>query len=759
MHQLFPAPRRRLDSNVLLLSAALCLPVFASAQTAAPQVSSDATNLYYKIPYSGTPSWVRVYLDTDSNAATGYRFGSIGASYLIENGKLFRYTGSGGTNWSWALVKSVSYSLGSGSASLTVARSDLGSPTGINLITQTDPPTQTSATITQTLSAAAPQATSDATNVYYKIPYSGTPSWVRVYLDTDRNAATGYSVAGIGAAYLVENGTLYRYTGSGGSNWGWSAVKQVGYSVGNGVANVTIARSDLGSPSGINLITQTDPPTQTSATIAQTLASGTTSSTSSTTSPTGSTSTTSPSTTTTSPSTSTSTTSPSTSTTSPTTSTTTPTTSLPAPTSVSYTASTATIANPERGFYHPLDCSSAALNQSTLQGYRTSQNDTLVHCYFNLSGYVSSAIGQSALDMFQNNMNIIRNAGLKTVLRFTYNMSDNAVDPTQTQLNAHLDQLAPYLEKNKDVIAVVQAGFIGSWGEWANSQHFGAMPNLSTQNWTDRQSFTTKLLQTVPAERMVQLRMPIFKQRMTGSTTPLASSEAFTGSAKARLGHHNDCFLASSTDYGTYTDASTEYPYLAADTAYTPMGGETCNYAPPRSDCPTALSEMAKFHWSYLNMGYNQTVLNAWQSQGCYSQVQQKLGYRFVLQNGAYSSSAKPGGAFQVNLTLQNQGWAAPYNSRDVELVLRNTATGALYRFKLNTDPRLWLPGQNVTVSQTLTLPADMVKGNYAVLLNLPDPMTSLRARPEYAIQLANANTWEASTGFNNLNFTTSIAP
>jgi hypothetical protein len=442
---------------------------------------------------------------------------------------------------------------------------------------------------------------------------------------------------------------------------------------------------------------------------------------------------------------------------SPSTNPSTPTTSLPAPTSVSYTASTATIANPERGFYHPLDCSSAALNQSTLQGYRTSQNDTLVHCYFNLSGYVSSAIGQSALDMFQNNMNIIRNAGLKTVLRFTYNMSDNAVDPTQTQLNAHLDQLAPYLEKNKDVIAVVQAGFIGSWGEWANSQHFGAMPNLSTQNWTDRQSFTTKLLQTVPAERMVQLRMPIFKQRMTGSTTPLASSEAFTGSAKARLGHHNDCFLASSTDYGTYTDASTEYPYLAADTAYTPMGGETCNYAPPRSDCPTALSEMAKFHWSYLNMGYNQTVLNAWQSQGCYSQVQQKLGYRFVLQNGAYSSSAKPGGAFQVNLTLQNQGWAAPYNSRDVELVLRNTATGALYRFKLNTDPRLWLPGQNVTVSQTLTLPADMVKGNYAVLLNLPDPMTSLRARPEYAIQLANANTWEASTGFNNLNFSLAV--
>jgi hypothetical protein len=51
-----------------------------------------------------------------------------------------------------------------------------------------------------------------------------------------------------------------------------------------------------------------------------------------------------------------------------------------------------------------------------------------------------------------------------------------------------------------------------------------------------------------------------------------------------------------------------------------------------------------------------------------------------------------------------------------------------------------------------------MAKGNYAVLLNLPDPMPTLRARPEYAIQLANANTWEASTGFNNLNFSLNVS-
>ena len=42
-------------------------------------------------------------------------------------------------------------------------------------------------------------------------------------------------------------------------------------------------------------------------------------------------------------------------------------------------------------------------------------------------------------------------------------------------------------------------------------------------------------------------------------------------------GHHNDCFLASSLDRGTYINRSLEYPYLKDDTKYTVMGGETCS--------------------------------------------------------------------------------------------------------------------------------------------------------------------------------------
>jgi hypothetical protein len=423
---------------------------------------------------------------------------------------------------------------------------------------------------------------------------------------------------------------------------------------------------------------------------------------------------------------------------------------------VNYAESSAIINNPERGLYRQVACNSS-LSLTQLQSYKSTGN-TMVLCVFYLRNFVTKRVDAPTLTLFNNNMNTIRQAGLKAVLRFAYNDANNPTDAKPAMVATHLDQFKPYIQSNKDVIAAMQAGFIGSWGEWGNTANYGDSYNMTAQNIADRKSVVDKILSVLPAERQVQLRMPLFKQKLY-SPVALTASEAFTGTAKSRLGFHNDCFVSNSTDYGTYVNPSVEYPYLEAATKYVVTGGETCAYTAPRSDCPTAISEMTRLHWSYLNQDYNTTVLDAWKTQGCFAQVQQKLGYRFVLTSGAFPSTAQPGGDFTVNLQMRNRGWAAPYNPRDVELVFRNTATGALFRVKLATDPRRWLANQTSTISQTVTLPSSMPTGDYALLLNLPDPQAALRSRPEYAIQLANSNTWEASTGFNNLNFTVGIAP
>ncbi len=79
----------------------------------------------------------------------------------------------------------------------------------------------------------------------------------------------------------------------------------------------------------------------------------------------------------------------------------------------------------------------------------------------------------------------------------------------------HLDQLQAILTKNKDVIAVVQMGLIGPWGEQFYSDHFGDLEHgpVTDQHWIDRGEIISKLLEVVPESRMIQVRAPYYKLR------------------------------------------------------------------------------------------------------------------------------------------------------------------------------------------------------------------------------------------------------
>src|SRR5512140_1351708 len=93
-------------------------------------------------------------------------------------------------------------------------------------------------------------------------------------------------------------------------------------------------------------------------------------------------------------------------------------------------------------------------------------------CNFYLNAFKSSLIDSSTLATLRNQLNTIRAAGLKVVLRFAYTKTDN-VDANVTQVLAHIDQLAPIIQANSDVIAVWQGSFIGEWGEGYYTSNFG----------------------------------------------------------------------------------------------------------------------------------------------------------------------------------------------------------------------------------------------------------------------------------------------
>ncbi|MDD2986432.1 DUF4832 domain-containing protein [Flavobacterium sp.] len=436
-------------------------------------------------------------------------------------------------------------------------------------------------------------------------------------------------------------------------------------------------------------------------------------------------------------------------------------------TTKSYSASTELFSNPERGFYKHTETHSTdyhLLTQSTLTNYRQNQKITLILRVFYLEDFVNSAISQTYLNNMQTDFNRMRIAGIKCIVRFAYSDDESASprDASKSTILAHINQLKPVLIANTDVISTFQAGFIGTWGEWyyTSQADFGgygynSTTSLTSTNYTNRKNVIDAFLAAIPSTRAVQIRTPKFKQQLYNTTTPLPTGQAHSNSTLARIGHHNDCFLSSNSDVGTYSNVATEYPYLEQETKYLPMGGETCAVFESRTNCTTALQEMNRFHWSYLNLDYHPNVISGWQTNECFSEIQNRLGYRFELNNATLPTQITANSQLSVSFNLTNIGFSAPFNERYIYVVLKNTVTNQTYPIVMNANPRLWLGTK--TITENLPLPADIVPGSYKMYLHMPDIDSSIANRPEYAVRFANNAMWESTTGYNDLNHTVVI--
>ena len=330
---------------------------------------------------------------------------------------------------------------------------------------------------------------------------------------------------------------------------------------------------------------------------------------------------------------------------------------------------------------------------------------------------------------------------------------------------AHIDQLAPVLHANADVIAFMEMGFVGGWGEWHDSTN-GLLATAYTAN-VNSAAIVAGVLSALPVRRMVNIALWHQKQAITGIAAPLTAAEAFTGTPQARIGHQDDCFLANATNGNTYQnhytgsrDPEPARQYLSAENRYVPQDGETCSFsaqALPFVQCANAIAELARIHWSTMNIEYQPQVIDLWRQQGCLVDIARRLGYRFRLIGAELPTTAARGSPLAFRLGIVNDGFAAPYNPRAVELVLRHGVTRLETRVPVSADPRFWGAGETQVLSLSAAIPGDLAPGTYDVLLNLPDPEPTLRARPDYSIRLANEGTWEPSTGYNRLNVAVTI--
>jgi Domain of unknown function (DUF4832)/Domain of unknown function (DUF4874) len=472
---------------------------------------------------------------------------------------------------------------------------------------------------------------------------------------------------------------------------------------------------------------------------------------------------------------------------------------------VSYTPTDENFANPERGYTFQADppwpasgvtwdfCGQG--NNFTAYNYdawnepltpelmaeRRALGQSVIQVRYHIAAFRTQDLTAAYLDFLNRDFATARQGGVKLVVRFAYNYPFGGPDASLSRILGHLDQLKPILQQNKDVIAFMEAGFVGCWGEWHNSSN-GLSYFDSSEISPSQKTILTKTLEVLPKDRMVAIRYPrqmfgYFGSNNYAPIAPLSPNTAYTGSAQSRIGIHDDCLVCSDVNGGTYLrdTMAADKAFLNQNNLYAVQGGEVGQpesidpAVPPITNSPLASCDAVRTQFrnarysviGLFDVGNPTSSIRRWERDGCAGEFQRNVGYRFRLIESTIPTAVKQGAVLNLTLEMANDGYARPFNPRSVELVLRNKSTSNVSRITVRAgrDARLWLPGpdETKTLNVSVTVPAALSNGTYDALLNLPDPEPTLNGRPEFSIRLANTNVWEASTGYNSLQTSVNI--
>jgi hypothetical protein len=428
-----------------------------------------------------------------------------------------------------------------------------------------------------------------------------------------------------------------------------------------------------------------------------------------------------------------------------------------------------TLRNPERGMYF-------GSTPNTPEEFHTIVPKWLwlaPACGVNLTwnGYNQPGTS-SVLNTYAAQLEAARTGGYKVLFRPRYDKEPGGIVSDLCMINGvkvfhadtmvrqknHIDAVAAMLGDYKDVIAFIQAGYLGNWGEW-NWARYEKENAPFLDSYTTRSEIIDHVLSKYAAEGIqqhVERRRPVF------------AKQVLDRNASARVGFHNDCFMTNDSDYGTYSNYQSGEPsnFSSASAAkawaqqtLTPsasFGGETCPLDPPGAerwricdnmDGPD--SEPGSLHMNYLNGDYANDAVTTWTSDGCYDEIRRKLGYRFEVTRVEYTPTVAAGQKFLVRVEVKNTGWAKLHKPRVAKLVLRNGSALPPYEFSGGAVDS-WAPGQKTTISAGGTASPP---GMYSVRLWIPDP--DAETHIPYAVKLAtkrgNVNMFDGTTGENDL--------
>ena len=447
-------------------------------------------------------------------------------------------------------------------------------------------------------------------------------------------------------------------------------------------------------------------------------------------------------------------------------------------TTVEYTEDSSVFPNPERGWFIFNE-----LKPTHPGGVNRWANDELLTKYhavgYRLAKHIlripttSQPIPKEFLNDLGSELDRIRSHGFKVFCRFNYNW-DHGISKEDAPLDVvlgHLDQLQPIFHQNKDVLAWLEIGFLGYWGEMHTSTNGHIIPRTVGLSDSGKR-IVRRILQVLPKDRMAGVRYPnvIYrdpaKYGSLGFRNPLNAQSAYSGADQSRLGTWYANFGAGEKLWHKDEEYAKNW---APSTEFVPMWAHCDHFQTVSMDANEWREDARVFHYVALSNPDDEPhtldIAQCWRDAGVYDDFSKKLGHRYRLLQCTTDKKASPGKALELQLLVRNDGWARPVNPRILEIVLRNQQNGSEYAYEVTppVDLRLWFPGPESTknIHVAVPIPDRLPVGIYDTFLNLPDPIDSIRGNSDYSIRLANKRNgksiWDSTTGYNDLGMTVQI--
>lgn len=427
-------------------------------------------------------------------------------------------------------------------------------------------------------------------------------------------------------------------------------------------------------------------------------------------------------------------------------------------TDINYAESLKELNNPERGFYEPIGINMQENNNKILN-----PKNNLVHLRVGIGAFSGKVNGKSdtkftddMLSSLDQTLKNIKSNGGSVIIRFAYDNFNGTKDlePSLDMILTHIKQLKTLFNNNKDVIAYVELGFFGPWGEMHSSQICNK-ENVS-------QAITT-MLDSVPKNIKIGVRTPAYYAAWANVALDKLNENITTATSDAyRVGLYNDGYLGSESDLGTFKNREIETAWLNKQATHTLYGGEVvANFASgtPLNTIDYISKEGFITHTTYLNLRWNNNVIDSWkntnyhgddklyQNHSAFLYINNHLGYRFVLKSSKITKKVAIGNHLKGNLDIENVGFGNLVNEKKTTIILANEKS--TYEINTNIDPRLWNSKKITQIPYDIPLPENISKGEYKVYLRISQKGSLSNDNNYNCIEFANADIWNEKLGAN----------